>query len=104
MILERVRPERLELLLQLLAQRRGEAARDANMMQLSLRVVETEEQGPDAALLVRSAAGDHAVGGTLVLHLAHHPLALDVRTVEGLRHDAVEAGSLEVLEPPFSDG
>ena len=44
-------------------------------------------------------AGDHAVGGALVLDLDHGPLVLAVGAVEALGDDAVQAGAFEAVEP-----
>ena len=49
--------------------------------------------------LVPAVAGDHAVGGALVLDLEHGPLVGLVGAVQRLGDDAVEAGALELLEP-----
>ena len=60
-----------------LARRGGEAARDADVVQHAVVVVEPEQQRADAlAVLVHAEAGDDAVGGAQVLHLEHGALAL----------------------------
>ena len=51
------------------------------------------------SVLVPAEPGDHAVGGALVLDLEHRPLAGLVDAVESLGHDAIEAGTLEPVEP-----
>ena len=89
-----------ELVDQLGSPRRGEAAGDPDVVQHAVVVVEAEQQRPDPqAVLVRTGAGDHDVGGALVLHLQHRALALGVGAVERLGHDAVEPRALEALEP-----
>ena len=51
------------------------------------------------SVLVPAEPRHHAVGGALVLHLHHRPLARAVAAVEALGHDAVQAGALEAIEP-----
>ena len=48
-------------------------------------------------------AGDHAIGGALVLDLEHRALVGFVATTERLGHDAVETSTFEVMEPPLGD-
>ena len=75
-------------------------------MQHAVVVVEPEQQRADErvlAALVPAEAGDHAVGGALVLDLQHHALARRVGERLGLRHHAVEAGAFEPLEPVGGD-
>jgi len=63
-------------------------------------LVEAEEQRADAgAVLVDAVAGDRAVRRPLVLHLDHRPLVGRVGAVEALGDDAVEAPTLEAVEP-----
>src|SRR6476661_3949544 len=71
----------------------GNVRGEADMVQQSALVVETEQQRADDLPLRRVAkAADHALGGALVLHLLH-PVAVAalVRQVEPLRDDAVES-------------
>ena len=57
--------------------RRGahrEGRGDPDVLQVTVVVVEAEQQRPhDSAGLVPPVAGDHAVGGALVLDLEHRP-------------------------------
>ena len=74
-------------------------------VQLALVVVEAEQEGADTlAVLVQPVAADHAVHGAAVLDLDHLPAAFGVGSVERLRHDAVEAGRFELVEPAAGDG
>ena len=53
---------------------------------------------------MHAVAHEHRLRSALVLHLDHRALVLLVRTVVGLRHDAVESGALELLEPTLRLG
>ena len=55
-------------------------------------------------VLVPPEPGDDAVGGALVLDLEHRPLARQVRAVQPLGDDAVQAGALEPVEPVRGEG
>ena len=67
--------------------------------------VEAEQQGADRVVrgLVHAVAGDHAIGRAHVLDLAHHALVGLIGEVGALGDQAVEAGSLEALEPVARD-
>ena len=102
----RVQPQGLELLHELLAARRREARADADVVEPSRVVVEPEQEGAHhrpRAVLVPAEACHGAVGGARVLHLHHRAHARLVGAIEPLRHDAVEAGSLESREPVGGD-
>ena len=101
MALERVHPQRRQLLGQLLAHRHRERRRHADVLQAAAVVVEAEQQRADlvVAALVPAEAGDDAVRGARVLDLDHGALARLVGGVDRLGHHAVEAGALEALEP-----
>ena len=104
MVVERVVAERRDVVEQLRAQRRRDAARDADVVQRAVVVVEAEQQRADAlAVFVDAVPGDHAVGRAFVLHLHHRALAGPVRAVERLGDDAVEPRAFEVLEPVGRD-
>src|SRR5436190_1145384 len=104
MPLECVLPVRLELLGQLLAQGRREAARHPDVVERPLVVVEAEEERPDAVtVLVRSEPGDDTVGRPLVLDLEPGALVLAVLPRARLGDHPVEAGALELLEPVGGD-
>ena len=95
--------QRLQLADQLGPPRRGECTDHPDVLQLAVGV-EPEQQRADQRLvvgrgLVPPKAGEHAVGGALVLDLEHHPLVLLVDAVERLGDHAVEAGALELGEP-----
>ena len=80
MTVERTLAEGRELLEQLLAPLRGEARRDADVLQVTRVVVQAEQEGADAvAVLVDAVAADHAIGGATMLHLHHHPLVRPIR-------------------------
>ncbi len=49
---------------------------------------------------MHAVAGDHAVRRTLVLDLGHHPLVRLVGQVLALGDQPVQAGALELGEPP----
>ena len=77
-----------------------ERRRHADVLQLVVVVVQPEQQRADAvAVLVDAVAGDDALGRALVLDLDERPLVRQVRVVEALGDDAVEAGALEAPEP-----
>ena len=75
-----------------------EGADDADRGQHAAVVVQAEQQRADRvrAGLVHAVAGDHAVGGALVLDLAHHPLVRLVAQVQRLGDQPVEPGALEL--------
>src|SRR5690349_16080370 len=61
------------------------------MIELSLTIVEPEEQRADPpALALVTEAADDAIGRTHAFHLEHGALAGLVGAVEAFRHDAVE--------------
>ena len=96
--------EGLELLDQLGAAGLGEAGADADVLQLPT-VVQTEEEAAEqrplrSAGLVLAVARDDDVRGALVLDLEHGAGVLDVRRAQRLGDDAVEPGTLELVEPP----
>ena len=95
------RDQRLQLVEQLLAPRHRERADHADRGQRAVVVVQAEQQRTDRVrpALVHPVAGDHAVGGALVLDLEHHPLVRLVGAVERLGDDAVQPGALELGEP-----
>ena len=102
MAVERVLAQGRQLLDQLGAPLPRERRGDADVVERALVVVQPEQQRADVRarpVLVPAEAGDHAVGGALVLDLEHRPLAGLVRRVEPLGDDAVEPGALEPLEP-----
>ena len=104
-----VADQRLELLPQLGAPRRREAGRDPDVLELAVVVVQPEQQRADQRLLGRgglvlAVAGEHDVGGALVLDLEHGALVGLVRRPERLGDDTVEPGALELLEPPLGLG
>src|SRR5262249_59908164 len=87
---------------ELLADRVRERGGHADVVQHTIVVIEAEQERADhrpRPLLVPAEAGDHAVGGTLVLHLDHRALAGAIGRVEALGHDAIEPGALEATEP-----
>jgi len=62
---------------QLLPSRIGEAGADADMLQVSVIIIETQQQRPDLrflAPLVPAKSGDDAIALALVLHLQHDSL------------------------------
>src|SRR4051794_35339944 len=78
----------------------GEARCDANVMERSLVVVESEQERADSRFLpsfVPSKPGDDAVAVALVLHFQHDALVRFVNAGRALRHDAVESGAFETL-------
>src|SRR6476620_2368650 len=89
--------------LELRGQRRavlvGDGCGEADMIELAGIVVEPEQQRANllAAATVAKAA-DHAVGGAVLLHFHHRPLAGDVRSAALFGHDAVERRAT-LLEP-----
>ena len=90
---------------ELLAAGGGEAGGHPDVVQRAVVVVEAEQQRAHAvAALVGAVAGDHAVGGALVLHLQQGALVGHVRAVEVLGHHPVEAGALEAHEPVLGRG
>ena len=94
----------LELLDQLGPPGFGEAGADADVLELSVVVVEAEQETAQQrslrrGLLVLAVAGDHHVGGAGVLDLEHGAAVLGVRRVERLGDHPVEPGALELLEP-----
>jgi len=77
-ILHRVLPQRFEQRHQLLADFHIERRRHADVMEIAMLVIETEQERADAftlAVLVPPEAGDDAVGGARVLDLEHRALA-----------------------------
>ena len=77
------------------------------MVELADIVVEPEQERADVRarpVLVPPEARDHAVGRALVLDLDHRPLARQVRPLEPLRDDAIEARALEAVEPVEGEG
>src|SRR6185437_57680 len=83
--------ERLQLLEDRPAFGGVERRRVPDMMERAVRIVEAEEQRPDAAtILGDSVAPDHAVDGAQVLDLDPAPLSGAVRTGRVLRDHAVE--------------
>ncbi len=97
---ERVLLERRELGGELRPQGCGEAARDTDVVQVAVVVVEPEEQRAHTlAVLVDPVSRDDAVGGAEVLHLLHRSLALEVGLVGALGHHTVEPCSFEAREP-----
>ena len=72
------------------------------MVERAFVVEQAEQQRTDVRtgpVLVPAEPRHHAVGRALVLDLEHRALAGLVRGVEPLGHDAVETGTLEVVEP-----
>src|SRR4029079_5231464 len=102
MAFDRVLAERRQLLDQGSTAVPGERRRDADVIELAGVVVQPEEERPDVragTVLVPAEAGHDAVGRSLVLDLEQGALARLVRGVESFRDDAIEAGSLETVEP-----
>src|SRR5437868_499088 len=80
----------------------GETGADANVLEISIVVVETEQQRSNfrfLAALVPAKSGDHAVALALVLHLEHHPLVRLVSPAFRFGDDAIESCTLEALKP-----
>ena len=76
----------------------------ADVDERAVVVVEAEEERADAgAGGVDAVAEHHDLGGAFVLHLQQGALARRVRLGEGLGDDAVEAGALELHEPPAGE-
>jgi hypothetical protein len=78
-----------------------------DVLQVPLAVPQAQQQRADEssrAVLVPPEAGDDTVGGALVLDLGHRPLPRGVRIRRSLGDHAVEAGTLEHLEPSLCDG
>ena len=65
--------------------------------------VQPEQQRADRVVagLVHAVARDHAVGGALMLDLEHHPLVRLIGPRQRFGDHAVEAGALELVEPPL---
>src|SRR3954453_14903385 len=106
MIAQRIDAQRRELFDQLLALRRGERRRHADVLQAPVIVVEAEEERADhraGTVLVPAEAGDDAIGGARMFDLDHRPLARAVRRVEALRHHAVQSRAFEAIEPVGRD-
>ena len=104
MVSQRVHAVGGQLVDELAAERRREAAGHPDVVEHPVVVVEAEEQRADpAAVLVGAVAGDDAVGGPLVLDLHHGPLPGAVRVVEALADDPVEPGPFELGEPSPGD-
>src|SRR5262249_49565792 len=60
----------------------GQSRGVADVVKHAGLVVEAEQQRGDALAVLRySISPDHTVGGARMLHLHHHPLALDVEKV-----------------------
>ena len=105
MLRQVVRDERLELGDEARPSGHRERRGDADVMQATVVVVESEEQRThDPAALVPAEARDDAVGRALVLDLEHRPLVGLVRAVERLGDDTVEARALEAGEPVVRHG
>ena len=82
----------------------GERCHDADVVQIAVVVVQPEQQRSDpVAVFVDAVAGDHAVGGALMLDLDQRALVGRVRVAQPLGDHAVEAGALELGEPALSD-
>src|SRR5262249_36399677 len=80
--------------------------RRADVVELALPVVETEQQGRDLTrVLLPTHAGDHAVGRLVLLDL-HDRLARSrlVLETEALRDHTVETRGLEAVEPGLGSG
>jgi hypothetical protein len=99
------RHERLEFFEELPASGHREGADHAHVREIAAALVETEQQRADRTLigLMRAIACDDAVGRTDVLDLEHDTFVGLIRHVEWLRYDAVEPGSLELVEPPLGE-
>ena len=98
---QRVLPQRLQLLHQLLAPRHRERRGHADVMQRALVVEQAEQQRADDVrrLLVPAKSAHHAIGGSRVLDLEHRPLAGLIRRLFRLGNHPVEAGAFETLQP-----
>ena len=100
--LEGALPVGRQVLHELATLHRGEARRDADVVQRPVVIVETQQErahGRPRAVLVPAEAGDDAVAVALMLHLEHDPLVRLVEARRLLGHDAVQACALEAAEP-----
>src|SRR5438132_5546016 len=80
----------------------GEAGADADVLEISIVVIEAEQQRTDRGFLatfVPAESGDDAVAFALVLHLEHHALVRLVGSVLTFGDDAIESRALESLKP-----
>src|SRR5205807_5674771 len=85
---------------QLAAPGRGDAGGVADVVEDAVLAVEAEQKRPRKSVGGGDpVASDHAVGGAMVLHLDHDPLAGPVGLVGAFGDDTVETGSLEAGEP-----
>src|SRR5436190_19440231 len=105
MILERVLAEGFELFHEVMAHLHRERGRHADMLQRAVVVIQAEQKRSDGVLaaLMPAKSGDHAVGGARVFDLEHRALARLIGGVSGFRHDAVEPGPFEAVEPVDSE-
>src|SRR4051812_22595790 len=92
------RYEGLQLREELLPSGGGKGADHAHAGQGAIVLVQPEQEGADAVrtAFVDPVAGDHAVGGPLVLDLEHRPLVRLVGAVQRLRHHPVQTRALEL--------
>jgi hypothetical protein len=100
MALEVRNPVGSELFDELVTQGDREARSYPDVMQHTLLVVKTEEQGPYAvSVFVPPEPADDAVGGAFVLDLQHDPLTLTVGEGPRLGDHTVEPRPLKAREP-----
>ncbi len=96
--------EGLERLAELASLFRAERRRVTDVLQRSLVVVQTKEQASHSiAVALQAITTDHAVGGSMVFHLDHDALALDVALRRSLGDDAVLPDAVDVFEPTACD-
>src|SRR3954470_22646328 len=87
---------------ELAALRHRKAGADADMLEISGIIIQSEQQRSDGglpAVLVPSKAGDDTVRVTLVLHLEHDTLVGLVPDALVFGDDTVETRALEAREP-----
>ena len=97
---ERAVGQRLQFVQQLTSELGRERCRDADVVQLTICVVQAEEQRSDAlAVLVDPIAGHNAIGGPGVFDLDQRALVGRVHIGQAFCDHTVEAGALETAEP-----
>ena len=92
----------LEVLDQILSLLLREARADPYVLQITGAVIESKQKRADGCsgtLFVPAKAGDDAVAVAFMFDLEHGSLIRLVGSVGALRHDSIQAGTFEAVEP-----